>query len=214
MTQRPWLKYVHWFGYVASVLVVLQLLFLGYLGLQYLKRQEEYRDSTRMHREPIERRLVRQLYWGHEITLLRQLPPISALGSDGFRAIISPSLWYDEFAIALHRTAAGGEGVMIIASRDPQHPSSERVTLKILLQQYVDLTTRLDALALAWQGETGAWTDGLGVVFERVSRDGVTSGLGNSPNFHGKIAALIFDAVRPASPQLALFDRSWRRKAR
>ena len=213
MTQRPWLKYVHWFGYVASVLVVLQLLFLGYLGLQHLKRQDERRDDTRMHREPIERRLIRELYRGPELVLLRQLPPLSALGSDGFRAIISPSLNYDEFAIALHRTATGGEGVMIIVSRDPQHPSSEKVALKIPLEQYVQLTTRLDALALAWRGETDWWLDGLGVVFERVNREGVMSGAGNSPNFHDKIAALIFDAIRPTSPQLARFNRGWRPKA-
>ncbi len=219
MKHRPWLRYVHWFGYLASTIVLLELIFLGYLAVAEWKRNEDRREDTRMHTGPTENRLADGYCGEDEIARLRQLPPLSALGTDGFRALLGPSFNDTHFAIALHRTPTGGEGVMIItpmAGDTHCKPSADgpaqTIVIKLPLDRYDRLTTQLDQLAVSWRGEAGWWSDGTGVVFERVRRDGVSSGSGNSPNFYGKIGAVIFDAIEPTTPQLARLDNSWHRK--
>lgn len=85
----------------------------------------------------------------------------------------------------------------------------QTVQLKLSPTAYNELTARLDALASSWKGESSWWTDGTGIVFERVKNKSVTSGFGNSPRFYGELGALVFNAVRPRTPQLARFDESW-----
>ena len=85
----------------------------------------------------------------------------------------------------------------------------QTVRLKLSPTNYNELTARLDALASSRKGERSWWTDGAGIVFERVKDNSVTSGFGNSPRFYGKVGALVFNAVRPTTPQLARFDSSW-----
>lgn len=221
MTHRPWLRYVHWFGYLASVIVLLELIFLAYVGVADWKRREDLREATRMHAGSVENRLADRYCGQDEIARLRQLPPLSALGTDGFRALLAPSFNDTHFAIALRRTPTGGEGVMIItplATDTHCKPSAENpaqtIVIKLPLDRYDRLTAQLDQLASSWRGEAGGWTDGTGVVFERVRRDGVSSGFGNSPNFYEKIGAVIFDAIEPATPQLSQLDNSWHPKDR
>lgn len=219
MKHRPWLRYVHWFGYLASVIVLLELIFLGYLAVAHWQRSEDLREDTRMHTGPVENRLADQYCGQDEIALLHRLPPLSALGTDGFRALLAPSFNATHFAIALRRTPTGGEGVMIItplATNTHCKPSAENpaqtIVIKLPLDRYDRLTAQLDQLASSWRGEASHWTDGTGVVFERVRRDGVSSGFGNSPNFYGEIGAVIFDAIEPETPQLAQLDNSWHLK--
>ena len=214
MKQRPWLKYVHRFGYVASCVVCLQLLILGYLGAAEWKRRQDRRQETRMQQGPVKERLSR-LYGGEtELALLNKLPPLPSLASDGFRLVATPSFGDTNFAISLRRTALGGEGVLLIVPVSNDSDSTGSVKLKLSPADYKELTTRLDALASAWKGESSWWTDGTGIIFERVNDKGVTSGLGNSPQFHGTLGALVFDAVRPMTPQLARYDNSWHPKDR
>jgi len=209
MTHRPWLRYVHWFGHVASIIVILQLLFLGYLGVQEWKRHEERREATRMQQGPAKDRLSRIYASETEIRLLGKLPPPSSLAPDGLRLVAMPSFGDTNFAIWLHRTPQGGEGAMLMAPSRDENGSVETIPLKLSAAAYDALAKRLDALSAAWKGESLFWTDGTGIVFERVRNDSVTSGLGNSPRFYGEVGALIYNALRQTTPQLARFDDSW-----
>ena len=85
----------------------------------------------------------------------------------------------------------------------------QTVPFRLTSASYKELTARLDALASSWKGESSWWTDGTGIVFERVKDKSVASGFGNSPHFYGEVGALVFNAVRPTAPQLARFDSSW-----
>lgn len=209
MKHRPWLKYVRWFGYFASVVVVLQLLFIAYLGVSNWMMREERREYTRMHPGPSANRLGRYRGDASDIALLNRLPPLSALAPDGFRLIAVPSFGDTDFAISLHRTQAGAEGVMAMVPREAGGGPVQNVPIRFGPAAYGKLTADLDALASSWNGEANFGTDGTGIVFERVRKDGVTSGFGNSPDFYGKVGAVVFDAIRPTTPQLARFDKSW-----
>ncbi len=221
MRHQPWLRYVHWFGYLASIIVLLELIFLVYLAVAEWRRSEDRRNDTRMHMGPVGHRLTDQYCGEDEIAQLRRLPPLSALGTDGFRALLGPSFNDTHFAIALRRTPTGGGGVMIMIPMSADTPCkssaespAQTIVIKIPVDRYDRLTTQLDQIANSWRGEASWWADGTGVVFERVRRNGVTSGFGNSPNFYGKIGALIFDAIEPTTPQLARLDSSWHPKDR
>ncbi len=209
MKHRPWLRYVHWFGYVASVIVILQLLFLGYLGAQEWKRHEERREQTRMQQGPAKDRLNGIYADDTEIALLGKLPPSSSLDPDGLRLVAMPSFGDTNFAIWLRRTSQGGEGVMLMAPSLGDSGSVETIPLKLSTAAYNELTVRLDALASSWNGESRSWGDGTSIVFERVRNKSVTSGSGNSPRFYGEVGALIFEAIRQTTPRLARFDNSW-----
>ncbi len=214
MKHRPWLKYVHWFGYLTSCIVGLQLLFLSYLGASEWKRREDRRQETRMQQGPAKERLGRLYARETELALLDKLPPLRSLVPDGLRLIATPSFGDTNFAISLHQTASGGQGVMVMAPVETNSGSAEIVQLKLSPVAYKELTARLDALASSWRGESDLWLDGTGIVFERVNDRGVTSGFGNSPRFNGKIGTLVFNALRPTTPQLARFDSRWHPKDR
>lgn len=217
MNQRSWLKYVHWFGYFASLIVVMQLLFISYLaGAEWIWR-EARREETRMQRGPAAERLS-GIYDGQtEIALLNQLPSLSALSPDGIRFVARPSFGDTFFAISLRRTPRGGEGVLLMMSRGTNAGEvslAQSAQIKLTSKVYRKLTSDLDALASSWKGESSWWSDGTGIVIERVRNGEVTSGFGNSPNYYGKIGALIFEAVRPTNPQLARFSSDWHPKER
>jgi hypothetical protein len=215
MKHRPWLKYIHWFGYAASCIVITQLLFLAYLGLEDWKRREHRREQTAMQQGPANSRLDQFFAYEREISLLlNQLPSPSSLAPDGFRIVATPSFGDTNFAISLRHTPQGGEGIMLMTPANSDSKPVQTVRLKLAPAVYTELTARLDALASSWKGDSDWWTDGTGIVFERVKDKSVTSGIGNSPLFYGEVGALVFDAVRPTTPQLARFDRSWRPRHR
>ncbi|RIA45611.1 hypothetical protein DFR49_0132 [Hephaestia caeni] len=211
MKRWRWLKYVHWFGYLTSAVVILQLLFLGYIGAAEWMKREARRAETSMQKGPVTERLS-NLYGGTtQIALLNQLPPLTAIAPDGLRFVAIPSFGDTYFAVSLRRTSAGGEGM--VAMR-PRSDSDQYKSFKINLSstRYTKLTSELDALASSWNGESGWWTDGTAVAFERVKDGDVTSGHGNSPLFYDKIGILIFNAIRPSTPQLARFNSDWHPK--
>lgn len=212
MEKWPWLKCVHRFGYVASCIVCLQLLFLVYFGALDWKKRQDRRQETRMQQGPANERLGRLYTAETELTLLAKLPPLPSLAPDGVRLVATPSFGDINFAISLRRTELGADGLLVLAPTSDKSGPTGSVKFKLSTVAYKELTIRLDALASAWKGESGWWTDGTGIVFERVNDKGVTSAFGNSPKFHGKIGALVFDAVRPMTPQLTRFDSSWHPK--
>lgn len=214
MKHRPWLKYVHWFGYASSCVVILQLLFLSYLGAAEWKRREGRREATRMQQGPAKDRLSHVYAGETEIALLNKLPSLSSLTPDGFRIITTPSFGDTNFAISFRYTSLGGEGVMLMTPVNTNTGSTQSVRLKLSPAAYRELTARVDALTSSWNGEDASWTDGTGIVFERIKGKSVKSGFGNSPRFYGEIGALVFNAIRPTTPQLARFDSSWHPQGR
>jgi hypothetical protein len=209
MKHRPWLRYVHWFGYLTSCIVILQLLFLTYLGASEWARRHDLREATRMQQGPVNARLSQAYARETEVSLLNRLPALSSLSPDGFRLIAMPSFGDANFAISLHKTPRGGEGFLVLDPSSDDTGPAQTVQLKLSPAVYDELTERLDALASSWEGESGWWTDGTDIVYERVKGNSVTSGFGNSPRFYGKVGALVFNAVRPVAPELARFDSSW-----
>lgn len=214
MKRQSLLKYVHWFGYLTTLIVVIQLLFLSYIGIAEWRKREERREATQMHRGPATERL-RTLYGGEaDAKLLNRLPRLETLKPDGFRFLASPSFNDMDFAIAVRRTSSGGDGVLLMAPRNAVGKVNQPLPFRLSVSDYDTLSSDLDELAEEWEGEAGWWTDGTGVVLERVRNNEVISGFGNSPNFYGKISARVFAAVQPLVPQLADLDGSWHPKNR
>ncbi|AYJ87584.1 hypothetical protein D3Y57_18750 [Sphingomonas paeninsulae] len=209
MTHWFRLKYLHWFGYFSTAVVGLQMLFVGYFGLAELKRRDALRETTLMQQGPALNRLKNPYYDRSEIDLLNQLPPISALAPDGFRLVVMPSFGDTNFAISLHRTPEGAEGLMVIKPISGKDVSLQSVRITLSSSSYMKLISKLDTLASSWKGAIYGAMDGTGIVFERVKGGSVTSGVGNNPPFYGEVGAVVFDAIRPNTPQLARFNRTW-----
>jgi hypothetical protein len=214
MKRRPWIRYVHWLGYVTTVIVALQLLFIAYFGVSAWKMRADRREATRMQQGAVMPRLAVGYGSGEEMGLLAQLPPLEDLGVDGFRFVAMPSLGDTNFAIAIHRTPAGGEGTVLMVPRNGTDGLDQTISIRLSRSDYDRLVARMDELAARWEGDSGWSTDGTVVVLERVRNAQVTSGFGNSPDFYEKIGAVVFEALRPAVPQLARFDSSWHSKDR
>lgn len=212
--RRDWITYLHWFGYLSSSIVVLQLFFVAFVVAGEWRKKEERRASTRMQQGPASDRLLREYGGQDDVSLLNRLPPLSRLGSDGLRLVATPSFGDTDFALALRRTTNGAEGVLVAVPRNKAAGGIQSSRIKLPSSAYAQLTAKADALTTSWQGESGWWTDGTGIVFERVTRNGVRSGFGNSPNFYGEVGALTFNVVRPQVSFLTRFDSSWNPKDR
>lgn len=211
MKSRPWLKYVHWFGYVSSFIVILQLAAIGYIGGKEWLKQQARRDETRMHSGPAITRLTGE-YDSVAKALLGALPPLSRLTPEGLRFVAMPSFGDTYFALSLRKTPAGGEGEMLMFPLKGGSDEPLRVGISLPSEKFMALLAELDAASASWRGEVGWSTDGTGVIFERVRGNEITSGDGNSPNFYGKIGEKIFNAIRPSTPQLARFEADWHPK--
>lgn len=211
MKPRPWLKYLHWFGYVASFIIVLQLVALGYVGVNEWMKEQSRRDETRMHYGPAITRLTGE-FDGEAKAILDALPPLSTLKPDGLRFVAMPSFGDTYFALSLRKTLTGGEGEMLMIELQGDSDKPEVVPISLPAERFTKLLAELDAASASWQGEAGWWTDGTGVLFERVRGAEITSGMGNSPNFYGKLGEIIFNSLRPSTPQLARFGTDWHPK--
>lgn len=206
MQHRPWLKYVHWLGYVTSLIVIVELVFVGYFLTTEWVEHEAIRDGTRIHEGPASDRLRGVYYGDMELALLNQLPSLSDLGQDGLRIIATPSFGDTFFAISLRHTPAGADGKIVMTPVNSEAGLAQSVKFKITSAAYLKLTSELDRLSSNWTGEASGWTDGTGIVYERIKSGNVTSGFGNSPNFYGKIGAAVFEAIRPSVSQLSRFE--------
>jgi len=211
MKSPPWLRYVHWFGYLSSFIVILQLIALSYIGGNEWIRQQSRRDETRMHSGSIINRLTGEFY-GEAKAILNVLPPPSTLVPEGLRFVAMPSFGDTYFALSLRRTPTGGDGEMFMISLQGQDDEPKPVQIHLSVESFTKLLADLDTISASWQGEASWWTDGTGVVFERVRGTEITSGMGNSPNFYGKVGEIIFNALQPSTPQLARFQKDWRPK--
>lgn len=211
MKSPPWFKYVHWFGYVSSFIVILQLMALSYVGgNEWIKRQSR-RDETRMHSGSAIKRLTGE-FDGEAKAVLNVLPPPSTLVPEGLRFVAIPSFGDTSFALSLRRTPAGGDGEMYMIPLQDQDDEPKPVQIHLSMEKFTKLLADLDAISASWHGEVGWWTDGTDVVFERVRGTEITSGMGNSPNFYGKVGEIIFNALQPSTPQLARFETDWHPK--
>lgn len=213
MKHRPWLKCIHWFGYISSFIVALQLMALSYVGgSEWIKRQSR-RDETRMQSGPAITRLTGE-FDSETKAVLSVLPPPSSLKPDGLRFVAMPSFGDTYFALSLRKASTGGEGEMFMFALKNGDDEPKRLRIHLSAERFSVLLAELDAASASWDGEASWWTDGTGVVFERIRGSEVSSGIGNSPNFYGKIGKIIFDAIQPSTPQLARFGTDWHPKER
>jgi len=206
MQKRGWLKYVHWFGYFATLVVVIEVLAIGYIAAAEWMRRSARLDYTRMHDGPLHNRLNADQGYNKVICLLEKTPPLSDHGQDGLRIVSMPSFGDTYFSISLRRVQTGAEGQIIFTPVRSGLGLSGSLRFTMASSDYSRLTAELDRLSAEWTGEASLWTDGTGVAYERAKNGHLTSGFGNSPNFYGKINAAVFSALRPSVPQLSRFE--------
>ncbi|WP_443971874.1 hypothetical protein [Sphingobium sp. CR28] len=205
MQQRAWLKYVHWFGYFASLVVVIEFIAIGYVATAEWMGRSARSDHTRMHDGPLLDRLKSDQ--DNEVAnLLEKTPPFSDRYQDGLRMVSMPSFGDTYFSISLRRVQAGAEGQIIFTPVRSGLGSSGSFKFKMASSAYARLVAELDVLSAEWTSEASFWTDGTRVAYERAKNGHLTSGLGNSPNFYGKINAAVFNAIRPSVAQLSRFE--------
>lgn len=206
MQQRAWLKYVHWFGYFASIALFIELLAIGYIATVEWMGRSARLDHTRMHDGPLLDRLKADPDYSEVVNLLEKTPPFPDRYQDSLRMVSMPSFGDTYFSISLRRAQAGAEGQIIFTPVRSGLGSTGSFKFKMASSAYSRLVAELDVLSAEWTGEASFWTDGTGVAYERAKNGHLTSGFGNSPNFYGKINAAVFNALRPSVAQLSRFE--------
>src|SRR5262245_25022542 len=98
---RRWLLWLHRVGYIATALILAELLAIAVFATRAWLQERQFRDAqiedSRTHDGPLranDDRLVR----GSAIYLLEQLPPLNTLQGEGLRFVAMPSFNRPHFA--------------------------------------------------------------------------------------------------------------------
>ena len=215
------LKWLHRFGYLTTIIVLLELVGAGILfsieWRRYLEMRARSMEASRTHAGPFKPGPF--YYQPDERDLYASLPPLEALNKNGLRFVAAPGLRDSWFAYAL--TAPPGWDRAQGELRIFPHPEDDGAKLETgrlirfsmprpdaekLLNEFKQLTD-------GFEGEVTHCLDGTGVNFELVTADGVTSGGGNAAcsDHYGQLSTLVLSSVRRIIPEdLRPVNHSWR----
>lgn len=202
---RGWLLWLHRIGYIATALIVAELIAIAYFATRARLEERQIRsaqiEDTRTHEGPLQAnsdRLVR----GSAVYLLGQMQPLSSLHGDGFRFAAMPSFNRTHFAVVVlmpRSDAAEAEGVLAQFDSQYRYALISKRPFRMPASAYRSLVARIDKLSDGWPGDSGFWLDGTAAAFERVRGQRVTSGIGNNPHYE-QMANLVWTYVRQFAP--------------
>jgi hypothetical protein len=200
-----WLRMLHRVGYVATALILAELLWIAFLVTRGWLQERQWRaaqvEDSRTHEGPLQAsdgEIVR----GSATYLLGQLPELSGLNGDGIRFVAMPSFNRSHFAVVIYLPADAAEANGLLARYDSQNkyaPLGER-RFHIPASAYRSLATKLDRLTDGWPGYSDACLDGTPTAFERVRGRRVTSGIGNCGRHYEQVATLMWNYLRQLAP--------------
>lgn len=205
-------------GYVTTVLILLQLLLIGFLFTRSWLHERQMRaariEETRTHETP----LLPTSYRRSAIELLNTLPSLKSLRGDGLRFVAMPSFGTYHYAIAISLSPGATEAQGVLKAFDSRSwsPVSERTvserTFAMPAQAYRSLVRKMDKMTDGWPGEATYCLDGSPMAFERVRGQRVTSGIGNCSEHYERLELLMLNYIRRFAPGNDLPTKSdWHR---
>lgn len=207
--RARWLKYLHWTGYVTTIVVTAQLLFVFSLVASdwWADRQRDAAqlERTRTHVGALAERPSGEVSdW--MLKLLAMLPK-DANASDSIHIAIAPSLSARSYAVGLTPTALRNGSVAVdyvMVTEDlcdaRMPPKVERRAFTLPEPDNRAFEKWFDAVTDSYQGSDEGWLDGTVVAFERKKTGKTTSGFGNIPSHHGVLAARLHTLLKPHLP--------------
>ena len=205
--SRAALLWLHRIGYVATLLIVVGLAWLGWNALGH---RAEPRLGTHLGPLP-----PAEPGPSHDSELFARLPAPRDLAGNGYRYFARPQQRDEWFALALWSPpgASSAQGVLGIFRRTDQGlvPAETR-RFTAPAGAYAAFTGAVDRLTDGWPGDPKPCGDGLAIAFERIRGARVTSGRGNASCLHHyhELNRLTLDFLRQsAGQQLPAVDDGW-----
>lgn len=205
--EPRWLRYVHRVGYATTALVALQMLFVAAtIGSEWWGQRQidaTQRAQTRTHVGALVLDPRNMLTAGRS-ALLDLLPDEAERADESFRIAIDPSRSVYRYALAIIPSANrdGPAAVDFISAADDAcdldtPPTITRRSFSIATADYRAFAKWFDETTDNYRGSTLAVLDGTDFAFERRRGEQTTSGAGNIPDHHGKLAARLLTLLKP-----------------
>ena len=201
--RSGWLKWIHRIGYVTTLAVLTELAFAGYLATWDWRQNHEFREreieESRTHETPLS--LADDPY-GIRAILLGSLPPRDTLHGDGLRFFVAPALRRTDYTVAIsHPQADASQASGILARIDHYGQARSYLKFSMPAAAYRSFVAKFDELADDWPGDYTDCLDGIGIDFERVRGNRVTSGRGNvCLDHYRELSALVNNTIREYAP--------------
>jgi len=207
MARSQWIKWVHRIGYATTILVIVEVIWIGRLAFVQWHEDSRMRASvieeSRTHEGPltVEEPRFRPDY----LDLLENMPPLPAAPRQGLRFVAMPSLrglWF-AYSITIEPQSKRGNGTLLAYKQSDGTSVFER-HFSISAAAGRRYLAAFDNLTRGWKGSLHSLClDGTGVAFELRSTSRVTSGRGNSAcdAHYGAVARLALAPVRSLIPK-------------
>ena len=204
VTKEMWRRWLHRVGYVATVIVLLELLLILAVSINGLIRdgriRADWKEGSRTRSGPLVAPDTR--YRPDELDLLAAVPPLPRGPGVGARFAVIPYLLGSWFAIgvSLHPGEVRATGVLV--AFDGGGRPRYRATFSLPVADLEGFLGRLEARTNGWPGDGRGCLDGTAMAFELRTAKGVTSGTGNaacSPHYR-QVGALALGLVSSALP--------------
>lgn len=179
---KPWLRWLHRIGYVATAIVLAELAFVAVLSVgSWLDRQRSrarQMEETRTRSGPLV--AVGRYVQPDERDLLSPLPPLPPAPAIGARFAAMPYLHDTWYAISVSLRPGEGRATGVLVAFDAGGAPKYKAGFSLPAADMQGFVARLDARTAGWPGDAQTCLDGTGMAFELRTVRGVSSGSGNA----------------------------------